>query len=462
MKKMRHISRAAFIIPLLGLFMLVQGSVVVAGDGEDTTGSNPHIVFDETVPSSVFRTFTAPDEGADVDVFAQDCCIRDDIVEIYVDGCLFATVNSIDGDPGTHPGETHTVSVGPGTHTVEYRNVQSGVGPSGWEVSETLKPFTGNFRCGTCVVPDGGPPILEWISGYGTCGPGGKKNPTWGSFGRKPGGVLVADSGEKLEVECGEVGGGLLAFVLYYTPPGGDRLPLGMCPFVAGCNSGWFWHAGDNDNNNMPDCFVKTRWISRDYGDNDIPNLWTGEQQEDPALLDWADSLFSMNNDRLDKLDHKFNYLVGPPVPGGTCTAGGKPEGNWVRSMHVDPALWPGAGAFFALQNLGLETEPMEECPFAPCDLDKDGDCDEGDGQIFADAFGKCRGEPGYNFDADIDGDGCVVTNDEQVLLPPPPPPPRPVGGIIVPVNKLELLAPWIGLASLMAMAVAAVVFKKR
>ena len=45
---------------------------------------------------------------------------------------------------------------------------------------------------------------------------------------------------------------------------------------------------------------------------------------------------------------------------------------------------------------------------------------------------------------------------------PPTPPPPKPVGGIIVPVNKFELLAPWLGLASLMAMAVAAVVFKKR
>jgi hypothetical protein len=32
-----------------------------------------------------------------------------------------------------------------------------------------------------------------------------------------------------------------------------------------------------------------------------------------------------------------------------------------------------------------------------------------------------------------------------------PPAPPVPVGGVIVPVNKLELLAPWLGLAALVA-----------
>lgn len=45
---------------------------------------------------------------------------------------------------------------------------------------------------------------------------------------------------------------------------------------------------------------------------------------------------------------------------------------------------------------------------------------------------------------------------------PPPPPNPVPVGGYIVPVSKLELLAPWIGLAALMAIALAAVVVRRR
>lgn len=42
------------------------------------------------------------------------------------------------------------------------------------------------------------------------------------------------------------------------------------------------------------------------------------------------------------------------------------------------------------------------------------------------------------------------------------PPAPVPVGGIIVPVSRLELLAPWVGLASLMAVVIAAVVVRRR
>ena len=64
--------------------------------------------------------------------------------------------------------------------------------------------------------------------------------------------------------------------------------------------------------------------------------------------------------------------------------------------------------------NAATEPPQMMQNPIIACDLDYDGDCDEGDEQIFADALGKCRGEPGYSFDADIDGDGCVVANDEQ------------------------------------------------
>jgi len=37
-----------------------------------------------------------------------------------------------------------------------------------------------------------------------------------------------------------------------------------------------------------------------------------------------------------------------------------------------------------------------------------------------------------------------------------------PVGGIVVPVNKLGLVAPWMGLAELMAVVVVAVAFKER
>ena len=45
----------------------------------------------------------------------------------------------------------------------------------------------------------------------------------------------------------------------------------------------------------------------------------------------------------------------------------------------------------------------------------------------------------------------------------PPPPPPIPVGGYTVPVSKLKLLEPWMGLVALMGLLVTgmAVVFRK-
>ena len=107
------------------------------------------IIFSASVPNSVFRTVVVPVGGADVEIFLQDCCIRDDVVEVHVvNGCKIARVDSRDGEFGTHPGETHIVSLEEGTHTIEYRNVVSLVGPSGWLVSETLTPFTGAHPCG--------------------------------------------------------------------------------------------------------------------------------------------------------------------------------------------------------------------------------------------------------------------------------------------------------------------------
>jgi len=95
------------------------------------------IVFSDVLPSSVFYNFTLA-AAADVAIFTEDCCIQDDVVEVYVDGCLIATVNSV-GSP-TPYSETHTVTLTAGNHQIEYRNTISSVGPSGWNVSETELP----------------------------------------------------------------------------------------------------------------------------------------------------------------------------------------------------------------------------------------------------------------------------------------------------------------------------------
>lgn len=469
--------KAGLAILLIGLFVLFHGGAVIAQGGEDAANTSKiaaaengvYIEFEDYIPNSVHRIVTAPDGGADIDIFARDGFIRDDIVEIYVDGCLLATVNSINGESGTHEGETHTVSVGSGHHTVEYRNVQSGVGPSGWYVSETVKDFTGNYRCAACAPPDGSPPVMEWIDDYGTCGSQfwtwGTKNPSWGRFGKQPDKTLVADSGEQLEIQCGLIGEGLRAFLLIYTSPQGDRQALGICPFQAGCNSSYFWHSGDNNDNGQPDCFIKTRWISRDYHKNDIPNLWTGEQEENPALLDWADSLFHTNDNYVAKLDHKFNYKTAPPLPPDTCNSPDEPEGDWRRSMFVDPSIWPTSLSSAVAAESQMrptssedENELMVSCPFAPCDLDADGDCDDADKDLFESSLGTCRGDPGYIFAADLDGDGCVAAHDDasvtQQMLQQMP---QPVGGTTYaiaspsPTRRRMTVISLAGLALLMA-----------
>lgn len=66
---------------------------------------------------------------------------------------------------------------------------------------------------------------------------------------------------------------------------------------------------------------------------------------------------------------------------------------------------------------------------------------------------------------ADINGDTVmdvvIATGDIVYCITGPPPPPPPVGGVWVPINKFDLLAPWIGLASLIAVAAMSIVYVK-
>jgi hypothetical protein len=48
-------------------------------------------------------------------------------------------------------------------------------------------------------------------------------------------------------------------------------------------------------------------------------------------------------------------------------------------------------------------------------DLDGDGDIDLSDYQVFRSALGKCKGQQGYNPDADYDGDGCITFADYRI-----------------------------------------------
>jgi len=67
----------------------------------------------------------------------------------------------------------------------------------------------------------------------------------------------------------------------------------------------------------------------------------------------------------------------------------------------------------------------------------------------------------GGDGDDDLTANG-TITEPGGPGQPPPPAPPVPVGGVIVPVSKVEVLAPWLGLAAVMVLAVAAMVLRRR
>jgi hypothetical protein len=270
-----------------------------------------------------------------------------------------------------------------------------------------------------CPHYPGRPQQITWQQPCGgPDGPTGKLAVQWGSYG--PGPRLESNGGETLDVEC--VQAGVSYYGLYYTPsPGGTRRLVGKCPFLGGCNSAWFSDAGDsNPKDGKPDCFVLTRWISKDYGKNDRPNACSGSDDEDEKSspkLDWCESIFAVDRNELTKIDRKFEYAVGPPVVCGAAA-----EGKELSASIVDPQVGPETDLYFdqaqhVLESIPPPHEPMEADPVSPGDLNRDGKVDTADLSTFQDALGSCIGQSNYNLSADFDANGCVTIDDYQIWL---------------------------------------------
>jgi len=116
------------------------GGVPPSGEAQIKTRAPwRYVDFGATVPNSLYYDFTLA-EPSDVDFALADCCIPDDVIEVWVDGCYLFSVDSrvIGNAIGTG-----TISLLAGDHQVEYRNTISNPGLSGWYLSETEVPFTG-------------------------------------------------------------------------------------------------------------------------------------------------------------------------------------------------------------------------------------------------------------------------------------------------------------------------------
>lgn len=71
------------------------------------------------------------------------------------------------------------------------------------------------------------------------------------------------------------------------------------------------------------------------------------------------------------------------------------------------------------VHDLHYDNAPMETTPLLDhCDLNGDGHCDIADIDFIETRLGSCRDQSSYHPDADVDADGCVTQQDQQLLFP--------------------------------------------
>lgn len=221
---------------------------------------------------------------------------------------------------------------------------------------------------------------------------------------------IIADSGEKIQLWC--IAGslpcilapGAAHYELHYFFPDDSHNKVGVCPFEGGRNDGVLFYAGDSDSNGVPDCFIRTRWTSKDQQ--------AGDQDDDSdGKIDWWVFTYDVVNNNFAKVNYESS-----DGPGGS-----DPD----VVARTDPELGPETEIM--LDELVAEFEqiatpegvPMGGSTFEPCDLNQDGKCDASDLEIFQTAFESCEGETNFNSDADFNGDGCVTVEDQNMLFPP-------------------------------------------
>ena len=221
---------------------------------------------------------------------------------------------------------------------------------------------------------------------------------------------IIADSGEKIELWCisgslpCNLAPGIGHYELHYFFPDGGHNKVGVCPFEGGRNSGVLFHSGDLDGNGNPDCFIRTRWTSKDQQ--------AGDKDDDgDGKIDWWVFTYDVANNNFNKVN--YDSTDGP--------GGSDPD----TVARTDPPLGPETEAMLDQlivefeEIAGEEDVPMGPTSYDPSDLNRDGKTDGVDLSIFESAFESCEGEMLFNSDADFNGDGCVTLEDMILLFPP-------------------------------------------
>jgi hypothetical protein len=74
-------------------------------------------------------------------------------------------------------------------------------------------------------------------------------------------------------------------------------------------------------------------------------------------------------------------------------------------------------GGVVYFQNLKTHQQMVTQ-DFQPCDIDRNGVCDQSDKLLFEKSLGQCTTGNNYNEVADADHDGCVTEKDREELFP--------------------------------------------
>ncbi len=267
------------------------------------------------------------------------------------------------------------------------------------------------------------------------------------TYGRR--GEIVSDAGEKIWVECvpGSPLGNLPTYVMYYSAPGVEKIPIGECVYICGFNTVKLFHSGDNNCNKTPDYFIRTSWRSRNYGPT---NLVKSTLDHTVFVTDfilkysaaWIESYeFNYPHSPVCPEDPKAKKWEGPQVGGFKSLTAIPLKIMEKQQVFMGNAIDVPAqlSACGVIEKIGIKIgpkleeffdklRPLPETPsitgmmgklttkdWKPCDLNLDNICDQQDSLIFDKALGKSLFTPGYVSTADIDLDGCITETDRAI-----------------------------------------------
>ena len=149
MNKTKNSSKKILLTAFIVIALLLIGVVSASADESDTcipcySGTDPYFTFGSALPSYYYVAYTTTSH-VDLTIGLRDCCVRDDVVEVRLNGCYVWTVDSRNGASGTHPWQYKTFSLPAGSYTIELKNTISSVGPSGWYYDLSTATFTGRY-----------------------------------------------------------------------------------------------------------------------------------------------------------------------------------------------------------------------------------------------------------------------------------------------------------------------------